>query len=83
MGVGKRLESLKNNRSRMKRELHARVCGSLRGRFPWATRCLEDAHLTYPDRIEKLIFALSIAFCWAYKLGNIAANVFPISIKNA
>ncbi|KIC71651.1 ORF2 transposase [Neochlamydia sp. TUME1] len=43
--------------------------------------CLEDTHLTYTDRIEKLIFALSIAFCWAYKLGNIAANVVPISIK--
>nr|NGY94990.1 hypothetical protein [Neochlamydia sp. AcF84] len=37
-GGEKRLESLKNNRSRMKREFHVRVCGSLRGKSPWATR---------------------------------------------
>ncbi|MBS4165935.1 hypothetical protein NEOC65_001011 [Neochlamydia sp. AcF65] len=42
MGVGKRLESLKNNRSRMKREFHVRVCGSLRGKFPWATRSNQE-----------------------------------------
>ena len=27
-----------NNKSRMKREFHVRFRGSLRGKFPWATR---------------------------------------------
>ena len=32
---------------------------------------IEDTHMTAPDRIERLLFVLSIAFCWSYKLGII------------
>ena len=28
----------------MKREFHVRICGSLRGKFPWATRLLNRGH---------------------------------------
>jgi hypothetical protein len=30
----------------------------------------EDTHMTQPERIEKLLALLSIAFCWAYKTGE-------------
>lgn len=32
---------------------------------------MEDTHMTAPERIEKLLFVLAIAFCWSYKLGVI------------
>jgi hypothetical protein len=30
---------------------------------------LEDTHITKPEKIEKLLFVLAIAFCWSYKIG--------------
>jgi hypothetical protein len=42
---------------------------------------LEDTHMTDPIRIDKLIFVLAIAFCWAYRTGIIEARQNPISIK--
>ncbi|MDW9181234.1 hypothetical protein SE948_16600, partial [Legionella pneumophila] len=30
----------------------------------------EDTHMTQPDRIEKLLVLLTIAFCWAHKTGE-------------
>ena len=30
---------------------------------------LEDTHMTAPEKIEKLLFVLAIAFCWSYKIG--------------
>ena len=32
---------------------------------------MEDTHMTAPEKIEKLLFVLAIAFCWSYKLGII------------
>lgn len=32
---------------------------------------IEDTHMTAPEKIEKLLFVLAIAFCWSYKLGVI------------
>jgi len=32
---------------------------------------LEDTHMTAPEKIEKLLFVLAIAFCWSYKIGII------------
>lgn len=32
---------------------------------------MEDTHMTAPEKIEKLLFVLTIAFCWSYKLGVI------------
>ena len=26
---------------------------------------MEDTHITDPDKIERLVFVLAIAFCWA------------------
>ncbi len=32
---------------------------------------MEDTHITDPDKIEKVVFVLAIAFCWAYRMGDI------------
>jgi len=42
---------------------------------------LEDTHLTDPDKIEKVIFVLAIAFCWAYRVGDIRDKKQPIKLK--
>lgn len=42
---------------------------------------MEDTHITDPDKIEKLVFVLAIAFCWAYRTGDIRAQENPIEIK--
>ena len=42
---------------------------------------MEDTHMTDQDKIEKLVFILAIAFCWAYKIGEIQAKEVPILIK--
>ena len=42
---------------------------------------IEDTHITVPDKIEKLLFVLAIAFCWAYRMGDIQDKVKPIEIK--
>ena len=34
----------------------------------WGFR-MEDTHMTAPEKIEKLLLVLAIAFCWSYKLG--------------
>ena len=42
---------------------------------------MEDTHITDADKIEKLLFVLAIAFCWAYRLGDISALAEPIPVK--
>lgn len=42
---------------------------------------MEDTHVTKGYRIERLIFVLTIAFCWAYKTGNLRDQIKPISLK--
>jgi hypothetical protein len=43
--------------------------------------CFEATHLTHPERIEKLVLVLCIAFCWSYRIGDIANQIKPIVIK--
>lgn len=42
---------------------------------------LEDTHMIDPEKIEKLLFILAIAVCWAYKIGELQARRKPIAIK--
>ena len=42
---------------------------------------MEDTHITDLDKIEKLVFVLAIAFCWAYRTGDIKTEEEPIEIK--
>jgi hypothetical protein len=42
---------------------------------------MEDTHITDPDKIERLVFVLAIAFCWAYRMGDIAVQDHPIPVK--
>lgn len=42
---------------------------------------MEDTHITDPDKIEKVVFVLAIAFCWAYRTGDIQDQVQAIEVK--
>jgi hypothetical protein len=42
---------------------------------------MEDTHITDADKIEKLVFVLAIAFCWAYRSGDFRAIQRPIELK--
>ena len=42
---------------------------------------MEDTHMTTPEKIEKLLFVLAIAFCWSYKIGIIKDAEKPIPKK--
>ncbi|MCC5831771.1 MAG: IS4 family transposase [Chlamydiales bacterium] len=42
---------------------------------------LEDTHITDPDKIEKVLFVLAIALCWAYRIGDVQDKTKPIEIK--
>lgn len=42
---------------------------------------MEDTHMTDGDRIERLLFVLAIAFCWAYKTGELENEMKPIPVK--
>jgi len=41
----------------------------------------EDTHMTFPDRIDKLIALLAIAFSWCHVTGEWHASQKPIKIK--
>ena len=41
----------------------------------------EDTHITDQERIKKLFFLLSVAFCWAHKTGEWQSEYNPILIK--
>lgn len=43
---------------------------------------LEDTHITDPNKIEKLIFVVALAFCWAYRKGEIKSGKIPIKTKS-
>ncbi len=36
---------------------------------------MEETHIPDPDKIEKVVFVLAIAFCWAYRMGNIQDHI--------
>lgn len=42
---------------------------------------MEDTHMTDRNKIEKLVFILAIAFCWAYKTGEIQAQKVSVLVK--
>lgn len=42
---------------------------------------MEDTHITDPDKIEKILFVLAIAFCWAYRIGELKSKLNPIPQK--
>lgn len=42
---------------------------------------MEETHMTDSRKIEKLLFILAIAVCWAYKIGELQARKAPITIK--
>jgi hypothetical protein len=42
---------------------------------------MEDTHITDPDKIEKVVFVLAIAFCWAYRVGDIEDHTQAIEVK--
>ncbi len=41
----------------------------------------EDTHMTFPERIDKLIALLAIAFSWCHAAGEWSASQKPIKIK--
>ncbi|MFO1259173.1 MAG: hypothetical protein U1E78_12290 [Gammaproteobacteria bacterium] len=41
----------------------------------------EDTHVTLPERLHNLLSVLTIAFCFAYKVGQIIAKEQPIKTK--
>ena len=41
----------------------------------------EDTHMTFPDRIDKLIALLAIAFSWCHATGEWSHSQTPIAIK--
>lgn len=43
---------------------------------------LEETHMIDPLKIEKLLFVLAIAVCWAYKIGELKCRRVAIAIKN-
>ena len=42
---------------------------------------IEDTHMTDPDKIERLLFVVAIAFCWAYRVGDVEAEEKAIPVK--
>jgi len=42
---------------------------------------MEDTHMTDLVKIEKLLFILAIAMCWAYKIGELQARKVPVTVK--
>lgn len=43
--------------------------------------CLEETHVTRPERLEKLLALMTLAFCWAYRTGEWLARRNPIKLK--
>lgn len=43
---------------------------------------MEDTHMTHPERIEKLLFVITIAFIWSYKTGDVKTKQNSIPIKS-
>ena len=41
----------------------------------------EDTHITLPNRLHNLLSVLTLAFCLAYKVGQILAREAPIKTK--
>ncbi len=44
--------------------------------------CFEDTHLIHLPRIEKLVFVLTVAFCWSHLVGEAKEEESPIKTKS-
>lgn len=44
--------------------------------------CFEDTHLIHLARIEKLVFVLTVAFCWTHLVGEAKEEKAPIKTKS-
>ena len=44
--------------------------------------CFEDTHLIHLSRIEKLVFVLTVAFCWSHLVGEAKEEEAPIKTKS-
>lgn len=44
--------------------------------------CFEDTHLIHLPRIDKLVFVLTIAFCWSHRVGEAKEQDNPIKKKS-
>ena len=42
---------------------------------------MEDTHIINKDKVEKIIFILVIAFCWAYRIGELLIKEKPTLVK--
>jgi hypothetical protein len=43
--------------------------------------CLEETHITHPDRLSCLVGVLSIAYCWAFSVGLWLSEAEPLHPK--
>jgi Transposase DDE domain len=43
--------------------------------------CLESTHLKHPERLSRMVALLSIALCWAFRVGEWVSQGKPITIK--
>lgn len=43
--------------------------------------CLEQTHVTEPERLKKLIVLLALAFCWAHIVGEWLTEQRPLKVK--
>ena len=43
--------------------------------------CLEETHITQKERLEKLLALVTLAFCWAYRVGEWLAKTDPLKVK--
>jgi len=44
--------------------------------------CFEDTHLIHISRLEKLVFVLTVAFCWSHLVGESKEEEIPIKTKS-
>ena len=44
--------------------------------------CMEETKITLPERVEKLIFILAMAFLWSYSIGVERNESSPMRVKN-
>jgi hypothetical protein len=54
---------------------------TLFGIFKTRGFCLESSHLQDPERLSRLMALLTIALCWAFRIGEWLVTQKPISIK--
>lgn len=54
---------------------------TLFGCFKTRGFCLESTHLKDRDRLKKLVALLTLAFCWAHRVGDWCVHLQPLKLK--